>query len=159
VAQQTLTYLSTGSASRGMGTGHTAIEPAILSRYRFNDCTYLFSEVRYWIPIGGTAEHVGGVLRWNFGASTIWLETDAFAALPTLEILGTSFLDGQETLPDGTVQNIDGATGVEVLPGMRWVLGPKGDLGLFELAVAGGPQFGDPGWVDSRLKVELRWSF
>lgn len=159
VTQQTLTYLKTGPAGRGMGTGHVSMEPGLLARYRWADDLYLHGQLRYVIPLSGTDDFAGEVLLWGLGASGIWHETDAFAILPTFEIVGVSFLDGQRTTPTGRAVDVDGETTVEFLPGLRFVLGPQGDLGLPEIGISGGASVGDRGWFAGRLQLVARWSF
>ncbi len=159
ITQQTLTYLNTGPAGRGLGTGHASIEPGLLARYRWTDETYFHGQLRYHIPFSGTGDYFGEVLIWGVGVSSIWYETDAFAVLPTLEVVGTSFLDGQRTTAGGLTVSVDGETAVDLLPGVRFVLGPQGDLGLTEVGISGGASVGDAGWYSARLQVEARWSF
>ena len=84
---------------------------------------------------------------------------DTFAVLPTFEMVGWTFLDGMKTLPNGEVVGVDGDGTFSLLPGTRLVLGPAGDLGLFEVGVAGGLGFDDDGWYDGIFRTELRWSF
>ncbi len=159
LTHQTLTYLNTGPVNRGLGTGHVAMEPGLLARYRWTDECYLHGEVRYRIPISGTKPFAGEVLVWGTGVSWIACETDAFAILPTFEVVGHSFFDGARTTSTGTVVDVDGETAVELSPGVRFVLGPAGDLGLAEIGVSGGVNVGDRGWAAGRLMVEARWSF
>ncbi|MCA9024280.1 MAG: hypothetical protein KDA86_03605 [Planctomycetaceae bacterium] len=159
VTQQTLTYVNTGPAGRGLGSGHVSIEPGLLVRYRWSDETYIHSQLRYVIPISGTANYAGEVLIWGIGLSKIWYENDAFAVLPTFEIVGTSFLDGQRTTATGGTADVDGETAIEFLPGLRFVLGPEGDLGLPELGISGGVTAGDAGWYTGRILLEARWNF
>ncbi len=159
ITQQTLTYLNTGPAARGLGTGHASIEPGLLARYRWTDETYFHGQLRYNIPFSGTNDFAGEVLIWGVGVSSIWYETDAFAVLPTFEVVGISFLDGQRTTAGGLTVNVDGETAVDLLPGVRFVLGPQGDLGLTEVGISGGASVGDTGWFSARLQIEARWSF
>ena len=65
----------------------------------------------------------------------------------------------QRTTAGGLAVNVDGETAVDFLPGLRFVLGPQGDLGLTELGISGGASVGDTGWFSARLQVEARWSF
>ncbi len=160
VTQQTLTHLDTGPVGRGLGTGHVSFEPGLLVRYRWSNQTYLHGQLRYFIPVSGTDDYPGEVLIWGLGLSKIWYETDAFALLPTLEMVGTSFLDGQRTLPGATTAvKVDGETSIDFLTGLRLVLGPQGDLGLPELGISGGASVGDEGWFTGRILLEARWSF
>ncbi len=159
ITQQTLTYLNTGPAARGLGTGHASIEPGLLARYRWTDETYFHGQLRYHIPFSGTGDYFGEVLIWGVGVSSIWYETDAFAILPTFEVVRVSFLDGQRTTAGGLTADVDGETAIDLLPGVRFVLGPQGDLGLTEVGISGGASVGNTGWYSARLQIEARWSF
>jgi hypothetical protein len=159
VAQILRTYLPTGSASRGLGNELVAMEPGCLFRYRFSEFTYLHGEVKYWIPIGGDPQFAGGVVQYGLGMSHVLWQSDDRALLSTMEMIGNTIGDGRATLPDGSTRAANGDTFVSMLPGVRVVLGPSGDLGLLELGLSGGMTFGDPGWFDSRALFDIRWSY
>ena len=160
ISQLFRTYFNTGSARKGLGTGHISLEPGVLGRYKWSEQTYLHGELLYWIPVGGSDPVFAGErLRSGIGISTVLYETDMFAAIPTFELAGWYFFDGAKRYPDGTVANVDGEGFVNLHPGVRFVLGPRGDLGLFEVGVAGGLGIGDARLYDSLLRVDLRWSY
>jgi hypothetical protein len=69
-------YLPTGNFMRGLGTGHTAFEPALLTAIKMTQRTYLQGEIAYWFPVGGTPTYQGPIfhthwslnhLLWNCG--------------------------------------------------------------------------------------------
>ncbi|HET6426549.1 MAG TPA: hypothetical protein VFG20_22855 [Planctomycetaceae bacterium] len=159
IAQILRTYLPTGSSSRGLGNGLTAIEPGLLFRYRRSERTYFHGEIKYWIPFGGDPKHAGQVVQYGTGMSHVLWQTDERAVMSTLELIGWTIGDGQATLPDGTVQQVNGDTFFSILPGLRTALGPSGDLGLFEVGVSSGLTFGDAGWYDTRFLFDFRWSY
>ncbi|XZE52079.1 transporter [Planctomycetaceae bacterium SH139] len=153
------TYLPTGVERKGLGTGHTSLEPGLLFRYCLSPRTFAFGEFKYWIPLGADPQYAGDVMTTGFAISTILRESDVYAFMPTFEVRTLSFLFGGRTLADGTVARIDGETAVEIYPGARLVLGPAGDTGLWELNVAGGVSVGDDQWFDSRVIFGLRWNY
>lgn len=153
------TYVPTGVERRGLGTGHTSIEPGVLLRHCFSPKTYLFGELKYWIPLGADPRYAGDVLSTGWGISTIAATSDVFAILPTLEVRTLSFLYGAQTESNDSVTRIDGETAVEVYPGARIVLGPRGDFGLWEAGFSGGLTFADDHWFDTRLVLQLRCAF
>lgn len=159
IAQILRTYLPTGSSSRGLGNGLTALEPGLLFRYRRSERTYFHGEIKYWIPLGGDPRHAGQVVQYGTGMSHVLWQTDERAVMSTLELIGSTIGDGQATLPNGTVQQVNGDTFFSILPGIRTALGPSGDLGLFEVGVSSGLTFGDAGWYDSRFLFDFRWSY
>ena len=82
------TYLPTGDAMKGLGTGHVSLEPGFLFQYKWSPETYLHGELRYWFPIGGDPTQGGQVLRYGFGISHLLYENDVTAIIPTLEFVG-----------------------------------------------------------------------
>ncbi|TWU56296.1 hypothetical protein [Rubripirellula reticaptiva] len=154
------TYLATGPVKRGLGTGHTSLEYGLLARQCLRPETYLFAEIKYWMPIKGTDGIAGDVLSTGWGISTIAAESDVFAFLPTFEIRTLSFLFGGQNATSATnFESIDGETAIEFYPGARFVLGPESDLGLWELGCAAGFTAADKNWFDSRLVFEARLAF
>ena len=107
--------------------------------------------MKYWIPLGADPSHAGDVLTTGVAFSTILRESDVYAVLPTFELRTLSFLFGTEGVAGGGSRRIDGRTAVELYPGARIVLGPSGDLGLWEFNVAAGFTVADADWFDSRL--------
>ena len=159
VSQYFRTYINTGSARKGLGTGHLSLEPGVLGRYQWTERTYLHGELLYWFPLDANKTYVGQRLKYGLGVSTVLYETDMFAVMPTLEWVSWYFFDGAKTLPDGTVSNVDGINFVNIHPGVRFTLGPRDDLGLFEVGIAGGLGIGGERLYDSILRIDLRWSY
>lgn len=153
------THINTGSPRKGLGTGHVSLEPGILGRYEWNPRLYFHGRLAFWVPVAGDPQFSGPAVNYGLGASYVAYETDTFAVLPTVEMIGWTFLDGMKTLPNGEVVGVDGEGSFSFLPGTRFVLGPQGDLGLFEVGVAGGLGFDDDGWYDGIFRTELRWSY
>jgi len=151
------TYIPTGSSSRGLGAGHASIEHGYLARYCLSAETYLFGEVKYWFPIGGTPGTSGDVLTTGWGISTIASESDIYALMPTFEIRTLSFLSGEQTVGGNTVE-LNGLTAVELYPGVRIAFGPASDVGLWEFGFAAGVTVADDDWFDTRLVFDLRLS-
>jgi len=160
ITQYFKTILATGSVGRGLSTGHVSLEPGLLAQYEWSPTRYWFGELRFWFPTGGDPTHAGNVLRYSVGTSKLLYETDTFAAIRVLEFVGTSVLTGAKTLSDGTtVEDVDGEHSVAILPGVRFVLGPAGDLGLFELGLQAGIATNRKGFYSSLGRLELRFSY
>lgn len=159
VTQVFRTWFATGSARKGLGTGHVTMEPGILARFRWTDKTYLHYELKYNFPIAGSPGYAGQVLRYGFGMSHLLYETDTWAVIPTLEFVGWSVMDGLKTLPNGKVADVNHEQFMSILPGTRFVLGPAGDLGLFELGIAGGFNTSNNGFYSKQLQLHLRFSY
>jgi hypothetical protein len=94
LAFQVRTYIPTGSSRNGLGTGHTALEPSLLSSVKLSQDTYVQSQVAYWIPVGGDQSFEGAV--WHYGASLNheWCKKGPFALISTAEFNGYTFTDG-----------------------------------------------------------------
>lgn len=160
ITQYFRTMMKTGAVARGLSAGHVALEPGLLAQFKWTERRYWFGELRYLFPVGADPVHSGNVLRYSLGTSSIWYETDTFAALRTFELVGTSVLTGAKTAPDGiTILPVDGEHSLAVLPGLRMVLGPAGDLGLFELGFQGGFATNKKGFYSSLARLELRFNY
>ena len=159
ITQMFRTYFNTGLAARGLGTGHISLEPGVLFRYRWNDRTFLHSDLKFWFPIAGDPEYSGPVLGYGFGVSRLLLDTDTFAVIPVLELVNWTVLDGKKTAPDGGALSVDGDQICNIHPGLRVVWDTGGDLGLVEFGIAGGLSPTKQRWYDSLLRVDLRCSY
>lgn len=160
------TYLPTGATGLGASNGHVSLEPGLLIRHRWSCDTYLHGQLKYWIPIGATPGYSGYVGIFGGGVSHVWLENDAFAVIPTFEIMGYSVNGGGATVPQmlsgGGVAGVRTAASevfANLMPGVRFVLGPEGDLGLCELGLYSGFCTADTGWYQQQIGVEMRWSY
>lgn len=94
LAFQFRTYIPTGSSRNGLGTGHTSLEPSLLSSVKVTDTTYIQSQVAYWIPVGGDQTFEGAV--WHYGTSLNheWWKRGPLALIGTFEFDGYTFTDG-----------------------------------------------------------------
>jgi hypothetical protein len=176
VTQVLRTHINTGDFQRGLGTGHVSLEPGLVLRYRWNCTTYLHGELKYLTPLGGDPTAAGDVLRYGLSVATVAYETDTFAVLPSLELVGHTFLDGLKTLPPtvppfaagptggtdpfiGRVVDVDGEDFLSIHSGVRLVLGPRGDLGLCEVGASGGVAPDNDATFDFLGRLEVRWSY
>ncbi|WP_237226218.1 hypothetical protein [Rubinisphaera sp. JC750] len=153
------TTLATGSKTRGLGVGHISLEPGFLASMRWTDRTYLFGDIRYQFPIGGNKQYAGQLLQYGLGLSTIGYETDAFAILPTFEVTGWSAQGGSKTSPLGVVLGVGGETSPIVTHGLRFVLGPAGDLGLFEFGISSSYALNNEGPFSALGQIDMRFVY
>ncbi len=160
ITQYFRTYFNTGFFPRGLGTGHVSIEPGFLARMKWSERTYFHSEIKFWVPTPGHLDHAGEVIKLGAGVSHVWYETDSFAIMPTLELVGWSVLDGLETpYPAGAPLEVDPEGILNIHPGIRMVRDADSELGLFELGVSGGAAVTTNRWYESLLRIEARFSF
>jgi Putative MetA-pathway of phenol degradation len=154
---QLRTYLPTGAGSRGLGTHHVSLEPAVLGFVWLTEDLGVAAELRYWHPLGGT-DFAGDVVRYGLGVRyDVWRSAD-WRLAPTVEVVGWSVLNGQESrlTPDGRVVVLDsgGTNVVNLKVGARLDLGDQ--AGLF---VGYGRALTGERWYRDVVRVELRWLY
>jgi hypothetical protein len=151
-------YMPTGSAGKGLGTGHFAMEPGLLASYRWSDETYIHAETKYLFPIPTSPGFTGTMLTWGFGVSHLMYDGDAFAVIPTAELVCYTIFDASQTAVDPVpnLQHIDN----EVIPtihlGCRVVSDRFRDIGTVELGVSVGINLGASNWYEDLLRTEVR---
>ncbi len=156
------TYLPTGPVQRGTSNGLVSLEPGLLVHYRWSPQTYVHGQAKYWIPMSA-GPGAGNVFNYGVGVSHVLHETDSFAIIPVFEAVGWEVAGGTVTLPSAlptpVIQASASTSFVNIQPGVRFVIGPKGDLGLFEFGVSGGFATNATGWYKEQLTLEMRWSW
>jgi len=149
-----------GSASRGLGTGHISLEPGVLARYKWSPETYLHMEARYWIPVAGDPMYAGAVFRFSLGMSHLLYESDRLAVIPTFEVVNWKIENGLYTAyQTGIPTSAEAQYICNVLTGVRIPWDHDGDLGLCEVGIVGGVAVTDPYWYAAMARAEFRWSF
>jgi hypothetical protein len=123
-------FVPSGDGFRGLGNEHTTVEPAFLLYQRLADRWFLEAELRDWIPMGGT-DFESNVLRYGAGVSYLLVNEQRFRIQPVVEIVGWTFLGGNELDPDtGAAVSANGNTIVNAKVGVRFgfgcVTGPWG---------------------------------
>jgi hypothetical protein len=153
-------YFPTGSASRGTGNGHVSLEPGIALRYKWSPVTYFHGDLKYWFPLGADPDHSGPVLNYGFGISHVAYDSDEFAILPTLELLGWTVLDGRQSLPTGGLpQEVDSFGILNLHPGVRFVWDRENDWGRIDLGIGSGFSLTSDHWYSSVFRIDLRCSY
>ncbi len=153
---QLRTYIPSGDASRGLGTDHISLEPALLIYSRLDPNWSLASELRYWIPIDGT-DFAGDVIRYGIGLSYDLNPAGSTRISPVAEFVGWSVLGGKESFigPGGFV--VQGAAGDTILSaklGVRVRFESNNDFYIGY----GRPLTGDR-WYENTFRVEYRLCF
>jgi hypothetical protein len=152
---QMRTYIPIGNFGKGLGTGHTSLEPGLLFGLRLGPSTYLQSQVVEWIPLGGDTDYQGAHLRWGMSLNQVlWQPVKDVQLIGTLETTGFSFQDGQFTDPALGPQKLSGQTAVALGMGTRLFFGDTFDIGL-------GWQHGISGkyLMRDQLRFELRYRY
>jgi hypothetical protein len=156
-------YVPTGDAFKGLGTRHTTLEPALLLYQRLSDRIAMQAELRDWIPVGGTPDWEGNVIRYGFGFDYLLYNRTNFRILPVVELVGWTVLGGQELAAASPVftapQSADGDTIVNAKVGVRVGFGAMEERGMLsrsDLYVGYGRALTGDVWYKDILRVEFR---
>jgi hypothetical protein len=151
------TYAPTGDAHEGLGTRHVSLEPALLFYDRLTDRVGLESELRLWVPVGGT-DFAGDIIRYGIGLHYDLYRTCNLTFTPVVEFVGWTVLDGKESTvtPSGAVfvEDAAGQTIVNAKLGLRVKFRDWADL----YAGYGRPLTGDR-WYENTFRFEFRLFF
>lgn len=152
------TYIPSGDAHRGLGNRHVSLEPALLVFHRVSRRLTFESEIRDWIPVGGTESFAGNTIRYGLGAGWLFHETRDWKFRGIAEFVGWTVLDGRETVVLGDdrvlTRNAHGDTIVNAKLGLRV------GLGQFSSFYAGyGRALTHASWYDNTFRLEFRRNF
>ncbi len=151
------TWLPTGNFTKGIGTGHTSLEPSFITAIKITDADYLQGQIAYLFPLGGTQEFEGSLVTWGLAynrllwhcgkdlqlvgslESTLWWITNGLYTDP---VTGLG-LRARELSP---MWNLGG--------GLRFVMCNTIDFGVgYSQAVT------DDKFIGKLLRAEFRWRF
>jgi hypothetical protein len=165
---QLTTWVPTGDADRGLGTGHWTVEPALLLYKRLTDRLVVQGQFKGWIPID-PGPMGGNILNYGVGVGYDVYRCNSFRVTPVLEVLGWTVLDGFESVfepipphapPVGPlpvthgVADASGDTIVNIKFGLRTYFGEHSDAYIgYGRAVTGDR------WYQDILRLEYRFSF
>lgn len=160
ISQIFRTWFPTGSAHRGTGNGHFSLEPGLATRYKFSDITYFHSDISYLFPIAGDSMYQGEILNAGIGISHVFIDTDRYAVIPTLELDSSTILDGAYTRPGlaPTKIEVDSDSILNLHPGVRIVCDKGCDCGTKEFGIAGGIALTEDHWYETMIRLEFRWT-
>jgi len=152
---QLRTYAPTGDSHRGLGTDHVSLEPALLLYSRLADRLALESELRLWVPVGGT-NFAGEIIRYGVGLHYDVCRTTCYTVTPVIEFVGWTVLDGKESVvpPSGAafVEDAAGQTIVNAKLGVRVKFGDRADFySGYGQALTGNRWYADTVRVEFRL--------
>jgi hypothetical protein len=161
IAFQFKTFIPTGDLTKGLGTGHVSLEPALLFALKLTPDMYLQAETAYWIPIGGDNLYQGNVFHAHLSLNRILCRI-----LPDVLLIGTaeinewSVINGNFTETD--FLNAAGqaiavravASMVSMGPGVRLVICDKIDFGVGSAFAVTGER-----WAQEQVRAEFRWRF
>jgi hypothetical protein len=151
------TFLPTGDAGRGLGTGHVSLEPSLVSALKLTPRSYLQGQLGIRFPIGGDNLFQGsmpyGGLSYNH---LLWNCGHDLELIGSLEANIACLTNGQYTdpltglpLPARSLGTFANAG-----PGLRLVICNKVDIG-----VAASFALTEETTVGDLLRAEFRWRF
>jgi hypothetical protein len=124
---------------------------------RLSDRLGLESELRLWVPVGGT-DFAGEIIRYGVGLHYDLYRTESFTLTPVAEFVGWTLLDGKESIvrPSGkvSVEDAAGQTIFNAKVGLRAKFGDSVDM----YAGYGRPLTGDQ-WYEHVVRFEFRLLF
>ena len=151
------TYAPSGDSKLGLGNNHVSLEPGLLYFDRLSDRLGLESELRLWVPVGGT-DFAGEIIRYGVGLHYDLYRTESFTLTPVAEFVGWTLLDGKESIvrPSGkvSVEDAAGQTIFNAKVGLRAKFGDSVDM----YAGYGRPLTGDQ-WYEHVVRFEFRLLF
>jgi len=154
---QLRTYAPTGDSRRGLGTDHVSLEPALLLYDRLTDRLGWESELRVWVPIGGT-DFAGQIIRYGTGLHYDLYRTSNCTYSPVVEFVGWTVLDGKESVvPPSGVPFVESAGGQTILNAKLGLHVKFRDWADFYTGY-GRPLTGDR-WYENTFRVECRLFF
>lgn len=161
VAFQFKTHIPQGNARKGLGVGHTSLEPGLILGLNLSPNSYLQAEVSEWIPLGGDANHAGALLHYNAAYNRVLARPHPCVPLiGTIEVAGWRFQSGAYTVPvvpPATVPATLGASGASFLQtsaGLRLFFCERADFGVSYATAA----LSD-GWAETLIRTELRFRY
>ena len=116
------TYLPTGDSERGLGTHHVSLEPSLLYYRRLSDRWLLQGQLTSFNPIGASS-FASNVLQYGGGLGYVLHQGESCTVIPTVEMVGWTFLNGQKFNPNDGLSSASGDTIINVKPGVRIGLG------------------------------------
>lgn len=150
-------YLPTGDGTRGLGTRHVSLEPALLIYQPWTDRLALEGEVRDWVSLGGSDGFAGNVLRYGLGASYILNPCDCHPLSAVVEFVGWTVLEGGtaiSTPPTTFFTDATGDTIANVKAGLRYRLNC-----LDSLYAGYGHALTTETWYSDVIRFEYRRAF
>jgi hypothetical protein len=167
VTFQLVSTFPTGDSTKGLGTDHYALAPALLYYQKLTDRLSLESQLSDSHPIGGdTPGFAGDVLEYGVGPSYVAYTSDKIRIAPVLELVGWRIFGGHWTnpalIPSGQMPPIpsnefDTAEGniVNLKAGFRTSIGTNASI----YAGYGHSLTSENRWYEQILRLEYRRTF
>jgi hypothetical protein len=158
ITGQVRIFFPTGDASRGLGTNHASVEPALLYYQSLNDVVAVESQAGIWLPIDGAApvptqadgRFAGDVFFYGVGSSFTLNPPARVQVAPVVELVGWHVLSGNQTATVGD------ATGLNIV---NLKLGARAMFERGSVYAGYGFALTDTDWYDNIFRFEYRYEF
>jgi len=159
-------FVPSGDASKGLGTNHSAFEPALLYREQVTSRFGIEGQIGDSHPIGGSAgvptnssqSFAGDVFFYGIGPSYTVYEGNRVKFTPVVELVGWHVFSGFATNPGGPILgaafDVSGTNIVNLKFGARTTVGNHDSF-----YVGYGHALTNPDWYDNIVRVEYRHTF
>jgi hypothetical protein len=157
VSFQFRTYAPTGNFTKGLGTGHVALEPSLLFAFKLTDRLYAQSELAYLFPLGGDQTYQGPIFHYHGSLNYLLCNCGHdIQLIGTAEMVGYEIEGGAYTDPfTGTPLSAKDIGSIFSMgPGLRLEFCDKIDFGvggLFSLT--------NDRMTKDLIRAEFRWRF
>ncbi|WP_149113835.1 transporter [Limnoglobus roseus] len=131
IAFQLQTTVPTGNTEKGLGTGHTTLEPSVILGLKLSNDSYFQAQVGEWIPLGGDTDYAGAAIQYNWSYNHVLCRPLANCPIiGTMEFRGVTFQDGAYTDPaTGISLGASGNSYIGIGPGLRGFICDRADFG------------------------------
>jgi hypothetical protein len=157
-------YFPSGDSTKGLGTDHYSIEPALLYYQRVSDRLAVEAQIGGWHPLEGSSGKVstgareqfsGDVIFYGIGPSYEIYRSEHVRFAPVLELVGWSVRSGLETNAGPVV--VETADGVNIF---NLKIGARTTFGSHSSLYFGyGRALSDASWYRDLMRIEYRYSF
>jgi hypothetical protein len=150
-------YLPTGDFLKGLGTGHTSLEPSFIAAIKLTPVTYFQVQTAFWFPIGGTQSFEGPVFHYHLSLNQLLCHCGRnIQLIGTLEANGFDLAGGAFTSPiDGLPRSSKEINQIlNVGPGLRLDICNRVDFGVGSAIAVTKDRMSE-----NLARVELRWRF
>jgi hypothetical protein len=158
VTAELRTYTPTGDPFKGLGTNHWTLEPGLLTYCTLSDRLWLQTEVRDFIPLGGS-DFAGNVLRTGVGVTYGAYSSPSCRVSPVVELVNWTVLSGKESNEHGQIKHAAGDDILNAKFGVRFGLGDGTQPGLLnqsDFYVGYGRALTGAVWYKDMIRAELR---
>lgn len=156
MAFQFQTHVPAGSVGKGLGVGHTSLEPGLIFGLNLSPASYLQVELNEWIPVGGDPVYSGAIFRYNAAYNRVLARPHPCTpVIGSFEFAGWRFQDGAYTPAVGAGPvSASAESYTHASAGLRVFFCDRADFGVSYLA-----PLKPESWADMLIRTELRFRY